>query len=317
MVDVRSYIPGDEYGIVQLWNICLENDQIQQKRFRNMVILDENFDPEGLKVAVKEDTIIGALYAVRRQTPFYKNIMNEEDSWITFFFVHPDQRRKGIGTSMFNEAQKFLKKSGVKNLYFSSYTPNYFVPGIDKEAYPIGYEFLRAHEFRKLYSCVAMDKNLVNFKMSESIKKSLLLRRSEGYSFDYVSDKDFYELVTFASNEFNPDWGRAIREAVLKDISYNQIIIVKNKEEKIVGFSMFGGYETIQTRFGPIGIASNEQGNKLGNILLNLSLKEMVKSNLHSSWFLWTGEKSPAGQLYSKLGFKVTREFHVMFQTIS
>jgi hypothetical protein len=39
---------------------------------------------------------------------------------------------------------------------------------------------------------------------------------------------------------------------------------------------------------------------------------ESEQEGIHNLWFLWTGETSPAGQLYLKAGFTVTRKFHVM-----
>jgi hypothetical protein len=42
----------------------------------------------------------------------------------------------------------------------------------------------------------------------------------------------------------------------------------------------------------------------------------MRAQGLHGAWFLWTGEQSPAGHLYRKAGFHVTRRFDIMSKTL-
>lgn len=49
-MEYRFYESGNEKAIVQLWNECLHHDPITPGRLRNMVLLDANFDPEGLRL---------------------------------------------------------------------------------------------------------------------------------------------------------------------------------------------------------------------------------------------------------------------------
>src|SRR5699024_562259 len=101
-----------------------------------------------------------------------------------------------------------------------------------------------------------------------------------------AQDKDLYEVMQFANMKFNPDWGRAIREGLLRGMSLEQILIARNKEQ-LVGFCLFGGYEGIRERFGPFGVDPDERGKGLGKILLNLCLQKMKARGLHGAWFLW------------------------------
>lgn len=312
MINYRSYQSGDEVAIVDLWNQCLKYDPITRKRFRNLVLLDANFDPEGLRLAFEGEKLVGVFYAVRRLLPMYGTDLEPDNGWIPFFFVHPEARNKGIGTRLLVDAEEFLKSNGRKNIFFSSYAPNYILPGIDQTSYPEGYGFLKKNGYQKLYSCVAMDRNLVGFSLPDDVRDLVKLRQEEGYTFSTAEDKDLYEVIHFANEVFNPDWGRAIREGILQGLPMEQVLIVRNPENKLVGFCLYGGYEGVPDRFGPFGVDPNEQGKKLGKILLNLCLQQMHAQSLHGAWFLWTGEKSTAGYLYKKTGFKVTREFHVM-----
>lgn len=311
MYTYRQYQPGDEQQAVELWNRCLKRDPITAARFRNLVLLDANFDPEGFRTAFDGDRLIGCAYAVRRLLPMHGTDLEPQNGWVTFFFVAPEYRRRGVGTRLMRDALEFLAKHGRTQVYFSSYAPNYIVPGIDELHYPEGYSFLQKLGFARLYSPVAMDYSLVDYETPEEVFRLKQQRISEGYTFRTAVDGDLHELIRFANDVFNPDWGRAIREGVLQGLPLSSIFIAR-QHGKLVGFAMHGGYERVKERFGPFGVDPAQQGKGLGKVLLHDCLSAMRAQGLHGAWFLWTGETTPAGHLYRKAGFQITRTFHVM-----
>lgn len=315
MVDYRTYESGDEEHIINLWNECLLNDPITSKRFRNLVLLDANFDPVGMRLAFIDDQLVGCVYAVRRLLPMFGTDLEPENGWIPFFFIAKQHRRLGIGKQLIDEAVHFLKENGRSNVFFSSYAPNYILPGIDEQVYPEAKQFLFDLGFDKLYSPIAMDRHLIDFNLKQSIIDLKKEREAEGYTFSNASNKDLYELIQFANKTFNPDWGRAIREGILQGLPLHRILVARDKD-KVVGFCIYGGYEGIPERFGPFGVDPNQQGKGLGKLILNLCLQQMKAEGLHGAWFLWTGEKTSAGYLYKKTGFEITRTFHVMKKEI-
>ncbi|WP_054706069.1 GNAT family N-acetyltransferase [Bacillus sp. JCM 19041] len=315
MFTYRGYQSGDEQQIISLWNQTMPHDPINSKRFRHLVLLDANFDPDGLRLAFSGDALVGCVYAVRRLLPMEGTDLESETGWIPFFFVAPLFQRSGVGKQLVNQAISFLKDAGRSTVFFASYAPNYLLPGLDEQTYPIATSFLTKLGFKKMYSPVAMDKSLLSFSYSNDITRLKEKRIDEGYSFSICADKDLYDVIQFAKNEFNPDWGRAIREGLMQGLPIERILIVR-KAAKIVGFCMYGGYEGIPERFGPFGVNKVEQGKGLGKILLNDCLWKMKQEGLHGAWFLWTGEQSPAGHLYQGFDFKVTRRFHVFRREI-
>ena len=311
MITYRNYQPGDEKKIVSLWNECLHTDPINQNRFRYLILLDANFEPDGLKLAFDREHLVGALFGIRRRLPMHQVDLEKENGWITFFFVDVNYRHQGIGQQLLANVMVFFKKHQRKNIFFASYAPNYIVPGIDRGNYPDGDGFLNNQGFSIVYSCVAMDRNLVDFKLTDEIKAIVEKRESEGYIFRKAEEGDLYNLIQFATEVFNPDWGRAIREGIPQGLPLNRIFVAI-LNNRIVGFCLYGGYEGVPDRFGPFGVAPEEQGKKLGKILLHICLHSMRAEGLHGAWFLWTGENSSAGHLYMKTGFEITRKFYVM-----
>lgn len=308
---VRSYRLGDESEIVNLWNLSLPKDRISQSVFDRKVLCDPNFSPETCLVATCQDQVVGFLLCLMRRVSLDGNDLEEENAWITVFFVHPERRREKIGTALLDKALEVCRKKGRKRVLFASYAPNYFLPGIDQETYPEAASFLEGHGFVKQYSPVAMDRNLLFFHYPEDVSEVERLRQLEGYSFQYLESKYISQLLAFASAEFNPDWGRALRDALVHGLPYEQILIVA-KSDRVCGFCMYGGYDGIKERFGPFGVCQSKRGLGLGKVLLYRCLADMSANGLHTAWFLWTGEQLPAGKLYHRAGFETTRRFTVM-----
>lgn len=307
MVTVRAFASGDEISLIDAWNQSMPGDPTTSGWFRDCVLLDPNFDPEGLRVAVIDGRVAGCAYAVRRLTPLAPGTdLEPETGWIPFFFVAPEHRGAGLGRRLLGEAVAFLEARGRTRIDFSSYTPNYVLPGADAELYPDGFRLLGGLGFETLYSPVAMDRTLVGYVTPDEVRALRAKREGEGYAFRSPREGELPELIRFAADVFNPDWGEAIRQH--RDT--NRMIIAKKAE--IVGFALYGAYRGIPERFGPFGVDPDERGTGLGKILLHLTMTMMRAEALHSSWFLWTGEASPAGHLYTRAGYEVTRRFHVM-----
>ncbi|QQE79179.1 GNAT family N-acetyltransferase [Alicyclobacillus sp. SO9] len=308
---IRHYRSGDEDGIVSLWNLACPEDPVSMDLFARRVLVDPNFDAEGLLIYEESGNILGFTLCILRKLPLSGLDIEPENGWITAFFVHPDHQRNKMGTQLFAAAEHFFKKRDRKFVLFASYAPNYFVPGIDTQRYPAAHAFLEKQGYKLLYSPAAMDRNLVNYRIPDDVLKLEEVRRQEGYVFEYLTPKYMTQVVEFNDSKFNPDWARAVREAVAQGVPWNRMFVA-HKDEKVVGFCMYGAYDGVGERFGPFGVDEELRGTGLGKILLYKCLYDMKAKGLHNAWFLWTGEKSPAGYLYYRAGFAVSRHFDVM-----
>ncbi|TVZ91581.1 GNAT family N-acetyltransferase [Streptomyces sp. BK340] len=309
---IRGFRAGDGPRLVEAWRRSVPADPITPDRFRSLVLLDANFDPEGLRVAVDGGRVLGAAYAVRRLVPMSGTDLEPEQGWIPFFFVDPAARGRGLGRRLLTDAVDWLHGHGRTRVDFSSYTPNYVLPGLDAEAYPEAAELLGSLGFRTLYEAAAMDRSLVGYRLPEEVACRADELTARGHRFATPSDDDLVELIRLAGNRFNPDWARAIRECLATGTPLDRIVVARDPAGRLVGWAMHGAYESADERFGPFGVLEEMRGTGLGKVLLHLVLERMRARGAHSAWFLWTGERSPAGHLYRRAGFTTTRVFRVL-----
>ena len=289
-VTLRPYLGGDEKGIVDAWNAALTYDPITLDRFVRSVLCDANFQPEGLVVAAEGERIIGFVLAVERRVPLFGADLEPATGWVTAMGVRPEWQRQGVGRALLAAAEHFLAARGKERVLVSPYAPNYFWPGVDREAYPRAYALLEAAGYARRYVAAAMDRSLVGFRVPEDVRRVEEARVAEGYAFLPLAPERLTAVVDFAHREFSPDWGRSVREAALHGTAWEQTLVALDPAGRVVGFAMHGAYGGSPERFGPFGVDARERGKGLGKVLLYKSLEAMAARGLHGAWFLWTGE---------------------------
>ncbi|MFE3637027.1 GNAT family N-acetyltransferase [Streptomyces sp. NPDC059168] len=309
---IRGFRAGDGPPLVETWRRSAPADAIGADRFRSLVLLDPNFDPEGLRVAVEGGRVVGAAYAVRRLTPLAGTDLEPEQGWIPFFFVDPDAAGRGLGRRLLTEALDWLHGHGRTRVDFSSYTPDYVLPGLDAEAYPRAAALLESVGFRTLYEATAMHRCLVGYRRPQDVARRLDGLTARGHRFGTPSDDDLVDLLALAGGHFGPDWACTIRACLTAGTPLDRIVVARDPAGRMSGWAMHGAFDAVDERFGPIGVREEMRGTGLGEVLLHLVLERMRARRAHSAWFLWTGAGSPAGHLYRKAGFSSTRVFRVL-----
>jgi ribosomal protein S18 acetylase RimI-like enzyme len=310
-VRIRGYKPGDEAAVVALWNRCLPADTIDRDLFVARVLLDVNFNPNGFLVAEQDGHAVGFLLAVTRSTPMYGLDNDPDDGWITVFFVDPAYRGRGIGRGLLEQGRAHIAAQGRHWVSVSPYAPNYFWPGVDTERYAGAVAFLKKNGFAVLDTPVAMDVNLVGFTVPDDVVEVQRGLERDGYVFGALRDDQIVALLAFNIHFFSADWMRAIREALLRGVPRERVLVAA-RADQIAGFCLYGGYDNVAERFGPFGVDPNLRRIGLGKVLLYRCLDQMRSQGLHNAWFLWTGLDEPAGHLYTRVGFHVSRQFAVM-----
>ncbi len=313
-MDIRPYRGADEADVLSVWSASMTADSLGEHLFRTKVLLDPNFQPENLPVAVEDGRVVGFVLALTRQVPLFLQGLEPDKAWITAFGVHPDDQRRGIGTAMFQHIVEKLRAAGRKTIDISPYVPNYFVPGVDVNAYPGTLRFLETVGFRRLYDAISMGADLSGFQIPPEIVELERRREAEdGVTIRPVTSADLPELMPFIVKHFGWDWFRHAQDYLLDLFgganTHHICFLVARRHGEIVGYC-----QQRLERFGPFGVNPEYRNLGIGRLLLFRCLATMSARHTFFAYFLWTGED--AARLYSLAGFKRRREFAIFHREL-
>lgn len=309
---MRPYRGADETALLALWNETLTHDRIDAARFRTQVLLDANFDPAGLLLAEVDDRLAGFVLSIARQVPLFLQGLEPELAWITAFGVRPAWQRQGVGRQLFDAVLGRLAGQGRQRVLISPYTPNYFTPGVDADAYPAAMAFLQGSGWQVASTPISMQTDLNGFRIPAEILGLEERLAAHGITVRPVDPADLPALMPFIARHFGWDWFRFAQEHLLQRFgpgSDEICFLVATRGEEIIGYC-----QQRRERFGPFGVDPAQRGQGIGRLLLFHCLDAMLARGFHCTWFLWTGRN--AARLYELAGFRQVRQFAIMQRNI-
>jgi ribosomal protein S18 acetylase RimI-like enzyme len=276
-------------------------------------LLDPNFDPAGCLVVEVEERVCGFLLSLTRKIPFYDEELAPEGAWITAFGVHPAWQQRGLGSTLLTTALERLRQEGRQTIEVGTYIPGSFTPGVDPVAYAPGAALLARHGFVVLWHSLSMRAELTAFRIPEPIAATASQLHAQGITVRPVTSADIVPVLTFARQHFS--WG-AYREAneVLTPLFTGDPrqfgMVVALQGDTILGFAQHRA-----EHFGPIGVRADMRNRGIGQVVLAVTLSEMLKKGYHVAWFLDTNDE--AARLYARCGFREVRRFAVLEKHLS
>jgi len=307
-VIVRPLRGADEPALIRLWNASMTHDPIHATMLRTRILLDPNFSPASLLVADDAGELVGFVLGLVRQVPLFLQGLEPERGWITAFGVDPARRRQGIGHMLFAQAMARFAAAGRTQVEIAPYTPNYFIPGVDIDAYAPALHFLERQGWQTVSTPISMRAELAGVQLPAEVVELGRKLAAQGIDIRPVTAADLPTLMPFIADKFGWDWYRFAQEYLLMlfgpgadDICF----LVATQGERIVGYC-----QQRRERFGPFGVDPALRGQGIGRVLLSRCLAEMLAKGFHCAWFLWTGRD--AARLYERAGFHTVRRFAVM-----
>ena len=307
-ITIRAYHGADEAALLALWNASMTHDPIDAAGFRTRVLLDANFRADGLLIAEEEGALVGFVLGLMRQVPLFLQGLEPQRGWITAFGVHPQHRRRGVGQRLFTAALAAFAANGRRQVEIAPYTPNYFIPGVDMDAYAPAVAFLESLGWQTVSTPISMRADETGDPVQPEVAALETRLASDGIAIRPVSAADLPALMPFIAERFGWDWVRFAQEYLLAlfgpgadDICF----LVATEGERIVGYC-----QQRRERFGPFGVDPAWRGRGIGRVLLARCLAAMRTRGFHCAWFLWTGRD--AARLYERAGFHTVRRFAVM-----
>lgn len=305
-MEILNYSQKYENEVVDLWNKTLIADPITIHKFRKQALFDDNFDTELCFIAVENEQVVGFLLATKRKFPYLERGLEPTRGWINVMFVEQAHQRQGIGGSLIEHAEAKLKSMGAETVTLGAYSPNYFFPGIDRDSYSSAIKFFEKIGYEAGKESYSMCKDLHGYSISEDIREKLAKAQEAGFTFINFEYKYALELLEFLKNEFGGGWKRNALISMQNNNAEDCILLVLNKEQKIVGFCM-RMIDGNPMRFGPIGVKTETRNYGIGGILFDLMQLEMEKRGIYHLYFVSTDE--PGRRFYERHGVKCFRTF--------
>jgi len=302
---ITIYNQSMEAEVVALWNKCLTEDAISTQIFRKQVLFDENFQRELCFVAIEDNTIVGYLLATKRVFPYNERGLEPTRGWINLMFVDKNYRRKGIGSTLVKKAEEELKARGAERITLGAYSPNYFFPGIDVNAYKDAVPFFESLGYEYTAPAESMNGSLMNYQFPADFEEKLAKANAQGYTFKKFSYEYSFKLLDFLKEEFGAGWKRNALMKMQANVAEDYIWMCVDANDDVVGFCM-RAIDDSECRFGPFGVKKELRSHGLGNILFNLMCMDMKAMRHYNLYFLWTHD---AMAFYQRHGIDVYRTY--------
>lgn len=293
--------------VLTCWNQSLIYDGIDEERFKQLILLDENFNPDLFLLALNQEKVVGFCYGVRRKIPYLERGLEENRGCIVIMGVLPEYQNQGIGTMLCDEVEKRLKDMGTKEITLCAYSPNYFFPGIDKR-YQQAISFFENRNYVNRAESVSMQRSLWDYHMADQYKEKLASLEKDGIHIIRYNDEYMLPLLNYLLENFGAGWKRNALIAMQKKEAEDTILLVVDEQKNILGFCM-RKIDGNDARFGPFGVSEHLRSKGIGGVLFEYMMQEMKQKGIYYLYFLWTD--GAAQRFYERHDVKVYRTYQL------
>jgi ribosomal protein S18 acetylase RimI-like enzyme len=203
--------------------------------------------------------------------------------------VHPEARRRGVGSALVRRAEEELRALGVREVRWAGNPPCYGWPGVDVRYTPalclagtLGYERYRTAE--------NLTADLATAPLDTAEDEARLA--AEGVTVRRATADDLSVLAAWAERTWNASWAWELSQAVLVPGGGCHIALREQDsgpggEPAVLAFAAYGGNRP--SWFGPMGTDPAARKLGLGRLLLRRCLADQRASGLVSAQIGWVG----------------------------
>ena len=206
----------------------------------------------------------------------------EKIGYIKLFCVDSNYRRKGIGTSLYNEIEKKIKNMGIQKIRVYESYPNYFMPGVDPY-YTEAVCFFERKGFKKFNDTSNLKADLIANDFDTQAEEDKL--KKEGIICRRAEKKDKGKILDWVKEKFEA-WVPEVTEAFNNNPITLYITEVKGE---VKAFSAHEVNNKGLGWFGPMGTDDSLRGKGIGGILLRKCLLDMKDMGFVKAVIPWVG----------------------------
>ncbi len=277
------------------------------------IVLNRSAQPEGTFVALDDDKVVGFIGAnVRDENP-------NTSGYIHTLIVNKEYRRQGIGHSLLELGEKYIKEKGkasVRFVFLSGVNWPWYIPHTDKHEHPgmpavrmnsDFYLFLYHHGYAVNSIHEGFHLPLAEYELPEKVVKQMELNKEKGLTVEIYDPNRHYGIDEFCEVINNPGFARSIKFNLEREVPYP--FLVAAHDNKVVGWT--GAMYTEATGRGHLDgicVDPNERGGGLGKALF-CNLCHYLKEHGSTYMTFFTGLDNPARYIYLFAGFKIAQSF--------
>lgn len=313
--------------MIKIWNDACECGELLYKPFIEesfkQKYLDNPFD-KYIFLMIDNDKVIGYIIGVINTNYLPKQTFENTPAYISMLIIDPKYRNKGYGKELLLKLENTYKELGKKSIKIAYtnpislqwYIPNTNhdhnnAPGIDIDG--LGYSFFEHQNYSTLSIELSLYLDLKEFQISDKVKEKINeLNKQDIYVGFYNETMYGYdELFDHLNSEL---WRKDIKDNYT--LENPLAVIVATHNNKIIGFTgPIDKEKSGRGWFKGIGVDPSYEKKGIAFVMFNLLMSEFKNIGADFS-SIFTSSDNHAYKIYSRIGFKVVRQWAIMEKNI-
>ena len=306
-MNIRPMAIDDVSRVLSVWNQTLKYDHLSEERFRQVMLGDPNYEPEGVLLAEDDAGEVLAFSAcVVRRDLRGKDGGGGEDNYnrgfLKGFFAVPGKDGSAAAAELLARAEAFAAGERKRFVTVTIYDGPYVFPGIDLRYQRIR-RVLERNGYQDTYTieCVAVDLRSPKVdRMLDDVRATI----PPDVTIATWDPSMLPAMRTFVAEGNMPGWFPVGWETAYDRPEKTTLILSKGDE--ILAWAQFRPRHP-RASFGPILVLKRERGRNYGAILL---LESMARSREMGSKSMFAGWANTG--FYVRYGWSIIRRFAVL-----
>jgi GNAT superfamily N-acetyltransferase len=286
--EITTLSQDDLGAVVDLLDVASAFDRFPLQQVLENTLDDAGLAPELLLGRRDGDRLIAAAVGVTRS----------EVGHVKLFAVHPEQRRRGIGSALLAELEARLAARGAASVRFFADAPHYLRPGVDFRDTAF-VSFLERRGYQQRRAVCNMLADLAAARLDTADDEARLAQ--SGFEVRRLAAADGPAFEAYLLERWTPAWRTEAMRSLRRDPVSSHVAL---REGRMVGFASHSVSGPGQ--FGPMGTDQELRGQGIGAVLLKRCLADQREAGFAECDIQWVG---PKGFYADHVGARISRCF--------